>query len=50
MLNETGKVKMDTIGIFYQNINFIVLLQLNRQESDCYEYVLVVWNMTMVDD
>ena len=41
---------MDTITIFDQNISFLVLLQLNRRESDGYVDVLVVWNGPVVDD
>ena len=47
---KTGKIKMDTITIFDQHINFKVLSQLNRQESQCYIYVLVFWNGHMDDD
>ena len=49
-LYKTGKVKMDTIAIFDQNISFMVLLQLNRRESDGYVDMLVVWNGPVVDD
>ena len=40
---------MDIVAIFDQNINLLVLLQINGQESDCSVYVMVVWNRPMVD-